>query len=65
MSAAKCLHFKFHLQLGENVSGSQNTRIKLHAVPFLWVNLKPGGSGKRVPTALALLRFLGMLRMFS
>lgn len=65
MSAAKCLHFEFHLQLGENAHGSQNTGIKLHVVLFLWVNLKPGGSGKRVPTALALLWFLRMLRMFS
>lgn len=51
MSAAKCLHFKFHLQLGENVHGSQRTGIRLHVVPFFWVNLKPGGSERRVPTA--------------
>lgn len=65
MSAAKCLHLEFHLQLGGNVHGSQNAGIKLHVVPFLWVNLKPGGSGKRVPTALALSWFLRMLRMVS
>ena len=43
----------FHLQLGEDAHGAQNTGIKLHVVPLLWVNLKPGGSGERVPTAHA------------
>ena len=26
--------------------------MKLHVVPFLWVSLKPGASGERVPTGL-------------
>ena len=54
----------FHLQLGEDARGAQNTGIKLHVVPLLWVNLKPGGSGERVPTARALLRFPGCLECF-
>lgn len=65
MSAAKYLHVKFQLHLGDNVRGSQDAGIKLHVVPLLWVNLKPGGSEKRFPTALALPRFSRMLSMVS
>lgn len=61
VSAAKCLHFQFHLQLGDNVRGSQNTGLRLHVVPSLWVHLKPGGSEKRTPIAQALAWFPQML----